>query len=152
MTQYKALVIPADLDKKLEEVVLDTRSGLYGMNSMHSHVFGTDLTEENQRRIFSVSSFRHRHAALAYDDEGLYNCPDDINYRAMLMYAWLAGVPLSQYMVPLVGTYLLFGLTVEGEDADLGGNVLMQAHRWAEVPRYTKEYIDARFPQGQARI
>lgn len=106
--KYKVILIPADETEPVEILEHDPRNG-YG-----DLIFGN-----SERGTVGISTFRSVKALLAYNDEGLASSAPVVNVRAMILWADMAGRPLRDFAVPLVGTYVLAGVDPEGEYADV---------------------------------
>jgi hypothetical protein len=111
MATHKALLIPADENKPVEEVVFDNdRPDQWGK------LVGAEAID--------FSTFRQKRTQLMYDDMGLYTQPDNTNVRAMKLWAHLAGMNLDNFRQPLVGDYVVLGLDpIEGETEDVTAEV-----------------------------
>lgn len=69
---------------------------------------------------FDIHTFDEHNCALAFDDEGLYTQPDNVNPRAIALWAALDEIELRDFAVPLVGDYLVIGPTDdEGNTLDV---------------------------------
>jgi len=116
-TSHKAILIPHDITREIEEIDLPT--GNY-----------KEITKRVCRDgdgLFSVSNLGH--FTFAYDDEGLFTQPGNINSRAMAIWAKVEGVSMRSFRSPLVGDYLMLGpADDEGENTD----VTPEARRLAE--------------------
>lgn len=105
MTTHKALYVPADDSKPVE--VFDHRDGDMGAIS--------DRVGTTETGMSTVS----RNVTAAYDDIGLYRQPQNVNNRAMQIWAAEAGRSARDFIQPLVGDYVFLGSDEYGEYADL---------------------------------
>lgn len=115
MTQFKALIIPADADLPLIEGVYDDND----MDSLAKLVFGADDAAGN---YVGVSTMRQSGVQFVYDDNGLIRSDalPIMNIRAMKVWAHLAHRRVNEFPSPLVGTYVVIGLdSGSGESMDV---------------------------------
>lgn len=106
--------IPCDEEVPVERIHLeDSVSGLT------SAVFdGTGI--EHEDRVISISTFPHAGVQMAYDDNGLYRAGPCTNQRAMRAWAHLTGRSVEDFVTPLVGNFVVFGVEpYTGETADV---------------------------------
>lgn len=113
MATHKALLIPADEMKPVEEITFDSdKPGDWG-----------DMVK-SENGLVDFSTFRDKRTQLMYDDMGLYTQPNNTNVRAMKLWAHLAGVSLDNFRQPLVGDFVVLGLDpYEGETEDVTADV-----------------------------
>ena len=108
-TTHKALKVPHDDSKPVEIVEWQN----HGENSQQL-VFGP-LTPGHASRIVGMS-ICSRDVQCAYDDEGMYNQPFNVNIRAMKLWAHLSGRKVSDFIQPLWGDYVFVGYERENGD------------------------------------
>lgn len=119
----RAIVIPSDKTQPLRWV--DHPSNDY--KNMTALIF--DGNRDGGTYSLSIVGEGDRQVSLWYDDEGLFRLeageklPDIINLRAMELWAHIDGVKITDFSVPLIGTYVVTG------DADDDGNS-MDAPAW----------------------
>lgn len=101
----KALVIPADWQ---EPVRVEEVSNAFG--------FAKDLIFDGKHGLLDVAVLQPRHdgpenldISMYFDEEGLYNRPNEINVRAMSLYSAYTGASPISWAVPLVGPYVIVG-------------------------------------------
>lgn len=97
---YKAILIPHDRTKQIEVV---------DMNGDDFRQITQKVAADPEHGLFSCSTIGGGRASLWYDDEGLYTQPENVNTRAMALWAALDRVSIVDFAVPLVGDYLVTG-------------------------------------------
>lgn len=119
MSTYKALRIPYDRSKPVEEVAYNEDN----IHSLAELVFqNTDIAPANG--TIDVATFRSSRTQLAYDDNGLYTQPNNINSRAMALWAVMSGRHIEDFVVPLVGDYVVIGLNpASGDSEDVSDHI-----------------------------
>ena len=100
MVKYKALLIPHDPDEPVKYVEID-RDDFREIVAL--------VCADPKEGTFSSSGFPEFHCAFYYDDEYLYTQPENVNIRAMIVWAALAGVHTSNFRQNLCGNHLLVG-------------------------------------------
>lgn len=128
--KYLALIIPDKAEQKVRLERID--------------LTGDDLAEivhwgfYPQRTELSFTSMRAWGIEIAYDDLGLHRpeAAERINYRAMRLWAELTGRSVQSFAAPLIGTFVVLGVTDWGEEsADVPRNVV-ELLRPQDRPRY----------------
>lgn len=119
MTIYKALRIPYDRTKPVEEVDYNEDDD----RSLAKLVFEKTGVDPNKGTI-DMASFRQCRTQMAYDDLGMYTQPEHINTRAMALWAVMTGMRLEDFRQPLWGDFIVLGVTPEaGETEDVDDRV-----------------------------
>lgn len=115
MTTIKALLIPYDESVPVEEFEFDDGK----FTTIDDKVLGGNI----KGSYLGISTFRNKNTILMYDDTGLLTQPNNTNTRAMKLWAHLAGMNLDNFRQPLVGNYVVSGLTDWGDSADVTSDV-----------------------------
>ena len=108
-----AYVIPHDKDKPITPLVLD---GDY-IDEIVLAVFGQESGP------LGWSTLRGADIQFFYDDVGLYLQPENINHRAMKLWAHAAGRSLDDFRQPLVGNYVVLGVNRIGDMTDVPSSI-----------------------------
>jgi len=112
MTKYAAIRIPFQIDEPVEKVEYDDEK----RDQLSELVFGTS----DDSLPLGYASFRTKGVQMFFDDLGLFRQPTATNLRAMELWAALAGRRFSEFRQPLVGDYVVLGMTEwDGETADV---------------------------------
>lgn len=124
---YKAMLIPASMDKAMQLVLVDPESYVGRQkfpvrNDIAGHVFGTDSIDQ----YIEMSTWRDRNTVLAFDEEGSLKGLRATNYRAMLLWNWLDRTPRGPYQ-RLFGNFLVMG-SGEGGCSDIDPLVEERLH------------------------
>jgi hypothetical protein len=115
MATTKGILIPASMDEEVQVVDIDTDN----YDRLHELVFG-EGHKASDGGTLDFASFRARGVQMCFDDLGLYDQPNNINPRAMALWAELAGRGVADFAVPLVGNYVVLGLhPYDGETMDV---------------------------------
>lgn len=110
MAETIGYLIPHDNEKPIEQVRIDgTPEQLDALIAIPEYGHG----------MHSISTVRNAGIMFAYDDVGLLVQPDNINSRAMKLWANAAGVNVSAFRQYLVGNYVVMGIDDEGETMDV---------------------------------
>lgn len=118
MTAFKALKVPHD-DYQPVEIVEWQEQG----DNAEELVFG-QLQPGHTSRVVGISVV-NREVQCAYDDEGMYNQPFNVNIRAMKLWAHLSGRKVSDFVQPLWGDYVFVGYDRNsGDTADVSADAL----------------------------
>lgn len=105
MATTKGILIPFKMDEQVQVVDIDSAN----WDQMHALVFGQGTTAEDGGTL-DFATFRTRGVQMCYDDLGLHDQPQNVNPRAMALFAELAGRDVADFAVPLVGNYVVMGL------------------------------------------
>lgn len=109
-------LIPYDGSQPIKKVYID--ENLSGVSAL---IFQPELETDG---MLGVSSVRSAGIQFIYDDMGLYNQPDNVNDRAMKLWANAAGVPVNRFVTKLVGNYVVMGLDPnDGESIDVPADI-----------------------------
>lgn len=118
MTNYKAVKVPWDAEKPIEVVEYHE-----GGDNLEELVFGP-LVPGHTSRVCGMS-IMGREAQCAYDDEGMFNQPFNVNVRAMKLWAHLSGRKFTDFVQPLWGDYVILGFERDsGDSKDVPDSVL----------------------------
>lgn len=108
---HKALLIPWDDSKPVEEIELDENRLLEQMAAQVCAV---------RNGMLDFKSFPTQHTQLVYDDNGMFDQRTNTNIRAMKLWAHLAGVPVTSFRQRLVGNFIVLGMDpFEGDTLDV---------------------------------
>lgn len=121
------LHIPVDWQKPVEVFDLNMRevdeSGSRALEELRDRIFSSEKSKDYPRKIVGMSNWAAGEDITIvsyYDDEGLYNSPNDINIRACASFLGMVDIPLHRLRTPFVGEYILGAINNEtGEDVDL---------------------------------
>lgn len=110
----RALLIPYDENLPVEEFDYDPNRW-------------TELAEKvtgSTTGMLDARTFPSKRTQLFYDDMGMYDQPNNINVRAMKLWAHLSGINLD-FRQTLVGNFVVLGLSPEfGDTEDVPKEVL----------------------------
>jgi hypothetical protein len=115
MTNHKALLIPFDENKPVEEIEFDAD---------RPDTWAKLVCPAGGSGAIDFKSFPTQGTQLMFDDMGLYDQPNNTNPRAMKLWAHLSGISLDNFRQPLVGDFVVLGLDrYQGETEDVPGHV-----------------------------
>ena len=115
----KVIVVPWDADQPIRETEISEQRSTEEMEAL---IFGPLNPGATTSRVIGGSVMKRGTQAF-YDDEGMFNQPFNVNVRAMKLWAHLSGRPVTDFVQPLWGNYVVYGYDEEGTSLDVSDEV-----------------------------